>query len=228
MNVTAAQEDLLGMFYLLTGGAVYSPALTDFTMMVKVVFVFQEKTNTNYKWGSCCSRIFTGLWACFFLFSFPFFKRFLFVNFLDNLFFICLQDTSYLFITGPDVVKVSPVTFRDFTTQQLTCLSSRLLLFVQPMSPRLLKSCSVKPVENETLKLKYLVVRQDRSENIFLLSFWVIKELNSSVKHLHVRGCSLLASRDNLSGEASMMPLKQNQIRRNLLLCLQEVDFLAR
>lgn len=49
MNVTAAQEDLLGMFYLLTGGAVYSPALTDFTMMVKVVFVFQEKTNTNYK-----------------------------------------------------------------------------------------------------------------------------------------------------------------------------------
>ena len=62
--------------YYATGGAVYSPAMTDFTFMVKVLRTLVLKARVL-------------LLQCI-----PY-----------------LQDTSYMFVTGPKVVEVSSFQF---------------------------------------------------------------------------------------------------------------------
>lgn len=93
------------------GGAVYSPALTDFTFMVKVqkytdktymlnrdsyIYFMNEQYFISFKW--------------YLIFKVP-------VSDARVSVCVCVQDTSYLFITGPDVVK--SVTNEDVTQEEL-------------------------------------------------------------------------------------------------------------
>lgn len=68
------------------GGAVYSPAITDFTFMIKV--------------SLCCIVPPSILLFCMFLLLSRYAAPRIALSFL------ILKDTSFLFVTGPDVVKV--------------------------------------------------------------------------------------------------------------------------